>query len=171
MLKIYFYFLQILFQVKPNSPDEKMFPEIFKEKHCKDEKSQYYMQAIIDAAYKYDVFTNYNTNCYIELMFLSTLPEYRQKSIAKTLCYYTVKIAEELKNGIGLERVPEYLRQYRPSCVVAMFASNYSIAIGRKLNFDFIDENYYDDIEYNGKKMSDRIGNVHKSWFMAVKRI
>lgn len=129
------------------------------------------MQSIVDSANKYDIFTNYDTNCYIELMFLSTLPEYRQKSIARTLCDYTVKIAEELKNGIGLEKVPEYLRQYKPTCIVAMFASNYSTAIGRRLNFEFIDENRYDDIVYNGKRFSDRIGDDHKSWFMAVKRI
>lgn len=156
--------------MKPK-PGEKMFQEIYLENHCHDEKSRLYIKAIVDAAYKYDIFTKYNTNCYIELMFLSTLPEYRQKSIARTLCDYTMKIAEELKNGIGLEKVPEYLRKYRPTCVVAMFASNYSIAIGRRLNFEFIEENSYDDAEFNGKKMSARIGSEHKSWFMAAKRI
>ncbi|XP_037029399.1 uncharacterized protein LOC119069449 [Bradysia coprophila] len=158
-------------QVKPNSPDEKTFSEIFKEKYCKNEKSQLYVQSIIDAANKYDVFTTYKTDCYVELMFLSTLPQYRQKSIASSLCLYTVKIADALKYGIGLDKLPENLRKYRPTCVVAMFASNYSSAIGRKLGFDFIDENSYEDAYFNGKKMSDRIGKLHKSWFMAVKKL
>lgn len=124
---------------------------------------------MIDCDSNLDLFAQFKTDSLLELMFLGVIPEYCRKSIGKTLTNYTIKLAQELKNGNCLDLLPEELKEARPTIVTSLFASRISQSIGRSLGFEFFDRFPYTDIWFQGKSLAERIGKSDEATILCVK--
>lgn len=118
-----------------------------------------------------NLFEKYHTNCLMEIMFLATLPKYNKRSIGLMLCIYSIQLANELRQGIGIEILLENDRHRRPTIVSAIFSSNYSQKIGKTLNFETLATVDYKDIMFNGQTFAERIGNVHRNQILVAKSL
>lgn len=118
-----------------------------------------------------NLFEKYDTNCYMEIMFLATLPQYNKRSIGLTLCKYSIQLANELRQGINIEILLDKDRHRRPTIVSAIFSSNYSQNIGKTLGFETLATLDYKDIIFNGKTFAERIGDVHRNQILVAKTL
>lgn len=125
---------------------------------------------MIDVDAKFDLFAHYETDCFFELMFLSTLPEFEKRSIGRTLCEYSVQLANEIRQGKSLETVPGHLRECRPKIATANFSSRHSQRIGELLGFETHLEEMYTNISFNGMTYAERIRDpLHRSTTLVAK--
>lgn len=121
---------------------------------------------------KFDLFAHYETDCFFELMFLSTLPEFEKRAIGRTLFEYSMQLANEIRQGKSLETIPSHLRVYRPKIATANLSSRHSQRIGELLGFDTLLEDMYTDISFNGMTYAERIGDpLHRSTTLVAKRL
>ncbi|KAJ6647032.1 hypothetical protein Bhyg_02250 [Pseudolycoriella hygida] len=148
--------------------NEHSFFEIIRDK-CKNETSKAYIQMMIDCDNDFDLFTQYKIDSLLELMFLGVMPAHCRKSIGKTLCDYTIKLTQELKNGNCLDLLPNELQSARPTIVTSLFASKVSQSIGRSLGFEFFKRFPYTDIWFDGKSLADRIGTDDEATILCIK--
>lgn len=160
------FFVEIL-KMKPTS-NEPSFFEIIRDQ-CKNNTSREYIQMMIDCDNNFDLFAQFKTDCLLELMFLGVTPEHCRKSIGKSLTDYTIRLAQELKNGNCLDLLPADLQAARPTIVTSLFASRVSQSIGRSLGFEFFDRFPYTDIWFDGKSLADRIGSDDEATILCVK--
>ncbi|XP_037052511.1 uncharacterized protein LOC119086042 [Bradysia coprophila] len=154
-------------QPKPTS-DEVSFFEIIRDR-CQNPTSKAYIQMMIDCDKELDLFDQFKTDCLMELMFLGVTPTHCRKSIGKTLTDYTIRLALELKNGNGLDRLPANLKSARPTIVTSLFASKVSQSIGRSMGFEFFNRFPYTDIWFDGKSLAERIGTDDEATILCVK--
>lgn len=148
--------------------NEPAFFEIIRDK-CKNITSKEYIQMMIDCDSNFDLFTQFKTDCLLELMFLGVTPAHCRKSIGRTLTHYTIELAKELKNGNCLDILPADLKMARPTIVTSLFASTVSQSIGRNLGFEFFNRFPYTDIWFQGKSLAERIGKNDEATILCVK--
>lgn len=58
-----------------------------------------------------------------------------------------------------------------PEIIFGIFASNYSQRIADKLGFEVLHEFRYEDYSFAGRKMSERIGDVHRTARLQVLKL
>lgn len=124
---------------------------------------------MIDCDNDLDLFTQFKTDCLLELMFLGVTPAHCRKSIGKTLTDRTIQLAQELNNGNCLDLLPTDLKAARPTIVTSLFASKVSQSIGRSLGFEFFNRFPYTDIWFEGRSLADRIGTDDEATILCVK--
>lgn len=124
---------------------------------------------MIDCDKDLDLFTQFGTDSLLELMFLGVTPAHCRKSIGKTLTDYTIRLAEEIKNGNCLDLLPTELREAKPKIVTSLFASKVSQSIGNSLGFKFCNRFPYTEIWFEGKSLADRIGRTDEATILCVK--
>lgn len=110
-----------------------------------------------------DVFELYNIDTLLELMFLATLPEWGRRGVGTELIRYTIHLARELSQGIGVEEIHPQLRAMRPKAVTAIFTSIFSQKGGRANNFKVINTIPYTRFSFNGQTYDQRISPLHKT--------
>ncbi|OAD54237.1 hypothetical protein WN48_08159 [Eufriesea mexicana] len=113
-----------------------------------------------------DIFESYDTKGAMELFYLGTNPRYQGRGIGRQMVQNCIEFGRGLLNGT-MKRTSidgSVLDQHvLPEVIFGLFASNYSQKIADQLNFKCLREIRYDDYTFAGRKMSERIGSVHKT--------
>ncbi|KAJ8713382.1 hypothetical protein PYW07_013752 [Mythimna separata] len=158
-------------QEKPTpGSTEKTFVEIFNEERCKRPSTKAMMDFIVDRDAKCNYFDRYDVDCFCEIMFLGTKPEHRQKGLAKLLLKTSVDVAKKFKEGpfaplTIADLGPEYafMKPRKPitkppQLCSALWSSVATKKCGDSLGFTALEVFSYDDLIYNGRPCSDRLG-------------
>ena len=121
-----------------------------------------------------DVFERYNVNGAMELFYLGTNPRYQGRGIGRQIVEKCIEFGRGLLNGT-IKRTSidgSILEQHvLPEIIYCVVASNYSQRIVDKLGFQVLHEARYDDYSFAGKKMSERIGDVHRTARLQVLKL
>lgn len=116
---------------------------------------------MIDADGSYNLFENLKINSLVELMFLATLPEYKQRGIGMGLCKASIDLTKCLFNGenvkVSITDEPLELEP-RPQAVSAIYTSFISQKIGAKLGFVEAISISYEKFKYKGNTFASKIG-------------
>ncbi|XP_053667314.1 uncharacterized protein LOC128716431 [Anopheles marshallii] len=136
--------------------------EQFRDSKCTTDSSRSVLNYMIAMDAKVNLFEMYNVNCVLDIMYLSTLPNYAGYGIATRLVEESIQLAKDLKTG---KTVP------KPELVSALFSSRISQRVGEKIGFQFIKEVPHSEFIFRGKTFADRVGSEHPSSQIAVKLI
>ncbi|XP_055610980.1 uncharacterized protein LOC129757717 [Uranotaenia lowii] len=154
-----------------SAPGDLNYFETFRDDHCISENSKCTMNYMITMDSKVNLFEKFNIDCLLEIMFISTLPEYEGKGIASKLVNCAVELAKLLKAGQATEYLPEDERHKQPMLVSALFTSRISQRVGAKCGFNLINEVPFDEFVFRGKSFTERIGPEHPTSFLVAKDI
>nr|CAH7753775.1 unnamed protein product [Callosobruchus chinensis] len=124
---------------------------------CKHHASRRLMEAMVEADALCNLFEKCNTDCLLEIMFLSVHPEYRKINIGMKLCEVSMELARALQQELV------------PGAVCALFTSPISQKIGLKLGMTIADRLAYSDLHYNGKSFADVLEPNNKDIAVAYK--
>ena len=140
--------------------------EIFIKENLKHRACQELVKFLDRIQMNVDIFKNYNANGAIELFYLGTDPRYQGRGIGSQMVRKCIEFGRGLLNGtmkrssidggVGNEQV-------LPEFIYGVFASNYSQRIAETMGFEILHEVRYDDYSFAGKKLSEMIGDVHRS--------
>ena len=101
----------------------------------------------------------------MEIFYIGTDSKCQERGIGWQITEKSLEVARGLRTRklkqicIADKIVNEHVR---PEVAFAIAASTFSQRIMEKLNFETLAEVQYEDYVRGGKKMSDRIGNLHK---------
>lgn len=121
-----------------------------------------------------DIFERYDTNGAMEVFYLGTDPRYQGRGIGRRMMQECIGFGRGLLNGTRRRTSIDGVileQSVIPSIIFGVFASNYSQRIADKLGFHVLHEVRYDDYASNGRKMSERIGSVHKTARLQVLKL
>ncbi|KAG7212620.1 hypothetical protein KM043_012909 [Ampulex compressa] len=119
-----------------------------------------------------DIFSRYGAYAMMAIFYIGVSPGYLGRGIGSAITKASLELGRGLLNGemkrtpIGRTIVPEV--PALPEVAFGTFASNYSQSIAEKLGFESLAEFWYEDYLYGGKKMSERIGPIHKTARLAA---
>lgn len=153
-------------QVLPGENEENYFEQF--EAKCKNPSSRGLMRYMIEMEKQYDVFTEKQIKCGLEIMFIATLREHRGHHLGSEMWQFSMDIANRIKHGkmaVPLEGSP------RPECVMALATSNATAKIGEKFGFHVLLEVPFDQFTFEGKPFSERIGPEAKSSKLIFKEV
>lgn len=102
----------------------------------------------------------------MEIFYMGTDPRCQDRGIGRQITEISLQVARglytrKLKQTCVADKIIN--EHVRPEVVFAAAASMYSQRIMEKLNFETLAEVRYEDYIRGGKKMSDRIGQIHKT--------
>ncbi|XP_067614977.1 uncharacterized protein [Eurosta solidaginis] len=149
-------------QYIPPKGQESFFIQ-FRNEHTHSPQARGLMDFMINVDAEKDVFELYKMDALLELMFLATSTKWFHCGVATELTRYTIALARELSQGIGIEEVHSELRAMRPKAVTAIFTSLYSQKAGRSQGFKVINTVPYTRFTYNGVTFDKRINPIHKT--------
>ncbi|KYM81359.1 hypothetical protein ALC53_08127, partial [Atta colombica] len=121
-----------------------------------------------------DVFEKYNAQGAMEIFYIGTDSKSQERGIGWQITEKSLEVARGLRTRklkqicIADKIVNEHVR---PEVVFAVAASMFSQRIMEKLNFETLAEIRYEDYVRGGKKMSDRIGNLHKTARLTARKL
>lgn len=158
-------------------PAEKSAFELFGER-CSCKSSKGLVDFMINVDSRINLFNHFNVECIFEIMFLATLPSFGRRRIGELLVSSSIEIARELKRGKNV-KTPVCVNGDNsiknepavPSLVSAIATSTYSYKIMVKCGFENLVEVSYEELSYNGKKYSERIGKEHPQCVLVAKRL
>ena len=101
----------------------------------------------------------------------STVPRSRDRPSNDAGVYRVRSRAAQWHEEKDIDRRGYSEQSVIPSIIFGVFASNYSQRIADKLGFHVLHEVRYDDYASNGRKMSERIGSVHKTARLQVLKL
>ncbi|XP_043523453.1 uncharacterized protein LOC122535735 [Frieseomelitta varia] len=148
--------------------------ETFIEENLRHRTCRELIKFLDDVQSKVDVFERYNVNGAMELFYLGTNPRYQGRGIGRQIVEKCIEFGRGLLNGT-IKRTSidgSILEQHvLPEIIYCVVASNYSQRIVDKLGFQVLHEARYDDYSFGGKKMSERIGDVHRTAKLQVLKL
>ncbi|XP_031830339.1 uncharacterized protein LOC116426032 [Nomia melanderi] len=150
-------------------PLDDFIGENLKKKSCQE-----LVKFLGDLESSVDIFEKYNVDGAMELFYLGTNPRYQGRGIGCEIVKKCIEFARGLENGttkrspIDNETVNE---EVIPKLIFGVFLSNYSQRIADKLNFETIREVRYEDFIIGGRKLSERIGDTHKTARLQVLKL
>jgi len=121
-----------------------------------------------------DVFQKYNAQGAIEIFYIGTDPNCQERGIGCQITEKSLEVARGLRDGkLKQIRVADKIvnEHVRPEVAFAVAASTFSQRIMKKLNFETLAEVRYEDYIRGGKKMSDRIGHLHKTAKLIARKL
>lgn len=134
-------------------------------KKCKKSSSRDLIKFMIQADSICDVFELCKIDCLLELMFLAVSPDYFRRGIGTKLGEATVEVAKELYKGknvkVPISNAPLGF-EHRPKAVAAIFTSNKSQGVGRKLKWNIAATETYDKFYHDGVPFSKILGESQK---------
>lgn len=125
-----------------------------------------YQESCYQVESRVDIFQKYNARDAMEIFYIGTDPECQARGIGRQITDKSLEVARGLRTRklkqvcVADKIINEHVR---PEVAFAVAASVYSQRIMEKLNFETLAEVRYEDYIRGGKKMSDRIGNVHRT--------
>lgn len=117
---------------------------------------------MIDVDEACDLFKLSNTNCILEIMFLTVIPQYRGRKIARKLFEVAIEMVKLAKSGINCKiPIKDDISQVEPipEAVLAIFTSPITKRYGREFNFTIAKEISYKEFSYDGKSYFERLGD------------
>lgn len=137
---------------------------------CKTENAKRLMDYMIVADSRVDIFSRFNVEVLMEIMFMAVLKEYEGKGIGINLCKYSVELARNLKHGIDLEK---FLSPgvNPPQLVAVLWTGRGSQKIGHKLGFDIIFQEPFSNFTFRGETFAERVGDPTLDNHVSVKQI
>ncbi|TGZ37043.1 Uncharacterized protein DBV15_02922 [Temnothorax longispinosus] len=172
-LYIYLYYIHILRHVPPQ-PEETDPLGLFIESNIKHRSCRDLIEFIDDIESRVDVFGKYNARGAMEIFYIGTDPKCQERGIGLEITQKSLEVARGLRARklkqicVADKIVNEYVR---PEVAFAVAASIFSQRIMEKLDFETLAEVRYEDYIRGGKKMSDRIGNVHKTATLTARKL
>lgn len=121
----------------------------------------------------YDIFKEWQIDCVIELVFLSTRNDYGRRGIASSLARFLLDYASKLKEGncTESEQLPKHLKGQKPEAITSVFTSHYSQVVGEKLGFETVFKEKNSNFLFEGKTFAEKIDPIHKYSTFAAKRL
>lgn len=125
-----------------------------------------YQESYYQVESRVDIFQKYNARGAMEIFYIGTDPECQARGIGRQITDKSLEVARGLRARklkqicVADKIVNEYVR---PEVAFAVAASIYSQRIMETLNFETLAELRYEDYIRGGKRMSDRIGDVHRT--------
>lgn len=113
------------------------------------------MNFMIEADSRVNLFEKYNVDLLFEIMFLGVLPEYGGNGIGYELCKYSISLARQLDLKL----------------VTSLFTGLYSQKIGKKLGFNVIIEESFNNFSFNDKTFAERNGDDNLVYHLVAKII
>ena len=127
---------------------------------------------------KVDVFAHYGVSCILEHMFLATLTDFYGRGIGRRLVKATEEVAKALARGEDVvaplsEESNPWKGKSAPKvqAVMAIFTSTISQKIGNSLGWDKLAVVNHDELFFEGKPYSYRIGPDHPSSDLMGKKV
>jgi GNAT superfamily N-acetyltransferase len=127
---------------------------------------------------KIDIFAHYGVNCVLEHMFLATMTEFYGRGIGRRLVQVTEEVANALARGedviAPLQENTNSLKSRsvpRVQAVMAIFTSTISQKIGSSLGWEKLAVVNHDEMFFEGKPYSFRIGPDHPTSMLMGKKI
>ncbi|XP_060830197.1 uncharacterized protein LOC132914805 [Bombus pascuorum] len=148
--------------------------EVFIEENLRHQTCRQLVKLLDDTQCSVDIFERNNTNGALELFYLGTNPRYQGRGIGRQMVEKCIEFGRGLLNGTMKRRSidGDVLEQHvLPEIIFGVFASNYSQRIADKLGFEVLHEFRYEDYSFAGRKMSERIGDVHKTARLQVLKL
>lgn len=133
--------------------DQSGFAEL--RKTFKTTESKKLFEYIEDIDSKFDAFEHFKVDSIIEFMYFGVLDEYQGRGIGYKMVEEFVKMGKQLKDGNGVERLPDNLKNMRPGLLLSTFSSRYGQSIAKKLGFKLLHEEFYKDIKFPGMDFAD----------------
>ncbi|XP_071574892.1 arylalkylamine N-acetyltransferase 1 isoform X2 [Temnothorax nylanderi] len=158
----------------PPQPEETDPLALFIESNIKHRSCRDLIEFIDDIESRVDVFEKYNARSAMEIFYIGTDPKCQERGIGLEITEKSLEVARGLRARklkqicVADKIVNEYVR---PEVAFAVAASMFSQRIMEKLNFETLAEVRYEDYIRGGKKMSDRIGNVHKTAKLTARKL
>ena len=148
--------------------------EVFIEENLRHQTCRQLVKLLDDTQCSVDIFERNNANGALELFYLGTNPRYQGRGIGRQMVEKCIEFGRGLLNGTMKRRSidGDVLEQHvLPEIIFGVFASNYSQRIADKLGFEVLHEFRYEDYSFAGRKMSERIGDVHKTARLQVLKL
>lgn len=143
----------------PTPEDDNYYPNY--RDACKTPEAKALLQFMINIDHECDLFKLLNIDCFIEIVFLATMPDYLGQGIAKKLNQLSVDISRQLYNG---KNIKESITGDKldlgpvPLAVTAYYTSIVTQKIGEKQGFKRAASASFTKWAFNGKRFSDSIG-------------
>ncbi|XP_045470315.1 uncharacterized protein LOC123677686 [Harmonia axyridis] len=121
-----------------------------------------------------DLFDKCGCNCYLELMFLATSPNYKGQRLATKLTNATIELTRQLHQGNNVKKSLNGTMLHnepRPGAVVAVFTSNISQKLAEKLGFETAACIFYKDMMRNGKSYYELIDKKQEKILIVFKKL
>ncbi|XP_048269384.1 uncharacterized protein LOC105666938 [Bombus terrestris] len=148
--------------------------EVFIEENLRHQTCRQLIKLLDDTQCSVDIFERNNANGALELFYLGTNPRYQGRGIGRQMVEKCIEFGRGLLNGT-MKRTSidgDVLEQHvLPEIIFGVFASNYSQRIADKLGFEVLHEFRYEDHSFAGRKMSERIGDVHRTARLQVLKL
>ncbi|XP_068985904.1 arylalkylamine N-acetyltransferase 1-like isoform X1 [Bombus flavifrons] len=148
--------------------------EVFIEENLRHQTCRQLVKLLDDTQCSVDIFERNNANGALELFYLGTNPRYQGRGIGRQMVEKCIEFGRGLLNGT-MKRTSidgDVLEQHvLPEIIFGVFASNYSQRIADKLGFEVLHEFRYEDYSFAGRKMSERIGDVHRTARLQVLKL
>ncbi|KAK3923672.1 Dopamine N-acetyltransferase [Frankliniella fusca] len=140
-------------QVKP-APGEASFFERFADERAPDPAANWTMHFMMRVDARADLFAEAGAGCdrLLELMFLAVVPEAGRRGVGVRLAAETVAVARE--HGLR--------------AVSAIFTSDHSRAIGRRLGFRELAVAEHADFQFDGKSVLDRLSPAQQRSVLVI---
>ncbi|XP_011707435.1 PREDICTED: uncharacterized protein LOC105462499 [Wasmannia auropunctata] len=158
----------------PPQPEDTDPFAFFVENNIKHRSCRDLIEFIDDVESRVDIFEKYNARGAMEIFYIGTNPKCQEQGIGWQITEKSLEVARGLRARklkqicVADEIVNEHVR---PEVVFAVAASLFSQRIMEKLNFETLAEARYEDYVRAGKKMSDRIGHVHKTAKLTARKL
>ncbi|XP_043259900.1 uncharacterized protein LOC122401683 [Colletes gigas] len=113
-----------------------------------------------------NIYKKYNVNGAMELFYLGTNPRYQGQGIGSQMMKKCIEFGRGLLNGTAKRNSidgPIVNEHVLPEVIFGVFASNYSQRIAEKLGLESLHVMHYEDHDFAGRKLSERIGDVHRT--------
>ena len=161
----------------PQHHGEKGSFEIFSER-CKHKSSKALVDFMINVDSRVNLFSHFNVDCILELMFVATKKTHRRRRIGELLTAASTEVARELSRGKDV-KIPVEIdgddtitnAERIPSLVSMIATSNYTKKIADRAGFVTLEEIKFNEFAFAGKKYSERISQEHKYCWLVARRL
>lgn len=162
----------------PASPGEKGFLDKLREEKDHDPSFVEVIRYLTEVEGRVDVFAHYGATCVLEHMFLATMPGFYGRGVGRRLVQATEEVAKALARGedviAPLNKDSNPWKSGSPpkvQALMAIFTSSISQKIGNSLGWDKLAVVSHDELFFEGKPYSYRIGPDHPSSDLMGKKI
>ncbi|XP_008547452.1 uncharacterized protein LOC103571178 [Microplitis demolitor] len=161
---------------KPQTGNEISEIEIFRD-NFKHKASKCFIDVYVDVESRVDLFKLYNANCTMEMTFLAVNRDYRRRGIAGLLVSSSLELGRQLYKGMPV-KTPVNIDGKSitnaddiPSIASVTMTAKYSQKLLDKFAFDKVIEVSFNEVMFEGRSLSEKIGNTNQTAIIGVKSL
>ncbi|KAL0133420.1 hypothetical protein PUN28_000866 [Cardiocondyla obscurior] len=158
----------------PPQPEEIDPFAFFVENNIKHRSCRDLIEFIDDVESQVDIFQKYSARAAMEIFYIGTDPKCQERGIGREITEKSLEVARGLRaRKLQQIRVADKIvnEHVRPEVAFAVAASTFSQRIMEKLGFETLAEVRYEDYVRADRKMSERIGNAHKTARLTARKL